>query len=406
MLLLPVIITLVGGILYFYIRPRFLFSPVSLYKICARTMRERRSRESLLLALAGTLGVGNIFGVSLGILVGGAGSLFWLVVSSFFSMIIKYSEVVMGFSFRTTRYGTPSVIRESYGSLGTPLSIIYAILGILLSLFMGAYMQSRSIFDTASLLPLDPSYILSALLVATLYFVFFGDEKIKKFTSFSIPLTTIIYIILAFLVIFRNFSSLLPTLSLIIKSAFSGRGVGGGIVGVSVRRAFSEGFLRGIMSNEAGAGTSLVAHSTSLGRTPREAGVCGALEVVFDSLVLCPLTGLAILTSGVSIEGEPMELVISAFSTLLGPISPYLILPIVFSFAYSTLASLYYSGSTYSDLVRLPRPVFSSFFIAFIILSSSLTLSLVSVIDLLLLLMTIPTCSCILKNLRSIRESV
>lgn len=404
MIILPVVITLLGLFLSVRLGPFFITHPIKTLRCAASALDNKKSRESFFLALAGTLGVGNIFGVSLGITVGGVGSIFWLFVSSFFSMIIKYSEVVLGFSVKSPLSGMPSVIREICPNYGAFVSRLYALFGFLLSLFMGALLQTRSISDTAQGIGIDARIAVIWALVFTLYFVIFGSEKIKRATYYIIPLTTIIYIFLSFSVIFKNISSFIPTILEILKSAFTVEGAVGGGVAYLSKCGFHEGFVRGVMSNEAGAGTSLVGHSQGDGRAPSAAGVCGILEVAFDTLLLCPLTGLVIVCSGVPIVPSPMHLVLSAFSATLGTWVQPLLLFSVFSFAYSTIMSLYYYGLVYSDELKIPRIIFSLAFLSLMLASPLVGNGFVGVIDALLLLMTLPTAYCIIKSVGMIKH--
>ena len=404
MIIIPIIICALGIFLFIKLRAFFIIHPRRTLRAVIPSLRVRESRESLFLALGGTLGVGNIFGVSLGIIVGGVGSVFWIAVSAFLSMTIKYAEVVLGFSVKNIRYGMPSVIRESMGRAGGPISMMYAFLGIALSLFMGAVMQSRSIIDTARTGKIDTRIVILTVLLLTIYFVIFGSEKIKKATYYIIPLTTIIYILLSILVVVYNFDNFFTAIQAILLSAFSWKSAGGGALGALVTSGFREGFLRGVMSNEAGAGTSLVGHSAEAGREAGVAGVFGIFEVVFDTLILCPLTGLAIVSSGVPIASDPMTLVSTAFSTLpLVPTSAILLLS-VFCFAYSTIVSLYYYGIMYTEYLRLPKWLFSLLFLAFIVISPGFPQVFVSAIDIILLLMTLPTAYCIIKNVGMIKH--
>ena len=404
MIIIPIIICALGIFLFIKLRAFFIIHPRRTLRAVIPSLRVRESRESLFLALGGTLGVGNIFGVSLGIIVGGVGSVFWIAVSAFLSMTIKYAEVVLGFSVKNIRYGMPSVIRESMGRVGKPISMTYAFLGIALSLFMGAVMQSRSIIDTARTGKIDTRIVILAVLLLTIYFVIFGSEKIKKATYYIIPLTTIIYILLSILVIIYNFDNFFPAIQTILLSAFSWKSAGGGALGALVTSGFREGFLRGVMSNEAGAGTSLVGHSAEAGREAGVAGVFGIFEVVFDTLILCPLTGLAIVSSGVPIARDPMTLVSAAFSTLPLVATSAILLLLVFCFAYSTIVSLYYYGIMYSEYLRLPKWLFSLLFLAFIVISPGFPQVFVSAIDIILLLMTLPTAYCIIKNVGMIKH--
>ena len=148
-----------------------------------------------MLALAGTLGVGNIFGVSAGILIGGAGSVFWIFISSFFSMVIKYAETLLAYDSCKLKGGTAETVRRIFPRWGGALSLVYAILTVALALLMGGAMQSSALVDVAySGLGLMPAISIFILLILLLPCLLFGVRKIEKITEIIIPLTTIIYI--------------------------------------------------------------------------------------------------------------------------------------------------------------------------------------------------------------------
>ena len=401
-LLLPVAVILVGLFLLVRLRFFFIVHPIKTLTVFFEEIKNRETRRSFLLALAGTLGVGNIFGVATGIMIGGPGCLFWIFVCSFFAMVIKYSETLLVFDAPGGRGGMCSVISRVFGKWGSVFALIYGIFTIVLSLFMGSAMQSAALSDAlAKIVGINPLLICILLLVIFTPCISRGTKKIESATEIIIPLTTIIYIIMCFMAIFMRISRLPSVIFDIIKSAFSFRAPLGGISALAIK----EGFARGIMSNEAGVGSSALAHSRAKGRTPHAAGIFGMFEVVFDTTLLCMLTGIVILVSGVNV-GEyksPMSLVTDAFFSVLGEFSAYLLAFSVFAFAYSTIICWFYYGR---ECVLLYFPRFCGFysfvFLVFIVISGILPFFiLVSAIDLLLLFMTLMTLSCILiKNHR------
>ena len=404
-ILLPILVGSVG--LYLLIRLRFFFirHPIRIMRSFALALGDRGARRSLCLALAGTLGVGNIFGVAAGIMIGGAGSLFWLFVSSFFAMIIKYAETLLTFESGAPKGGMAEVFRRVFQGSGKLLSPIYAALMLGLSLFIGSAMQSAAVLDVAegafSVHPIIGALILVILLLPCLVG---GASKIENITEIVIPLTTIIYILMCFCVILLNFNKLCDVIKLIISSAFSFRSALGGLTFVAIK----EGFARGILSNEAGAGTSAMAHSTHRGRTPHVAGLFAMCEVVFDSVILCMLTGFAILLSvdNISAFSTPMSLVSAAFSGSLGNFSVYILLILVFAFAYSTLICWYFYGiecsSLYFPKIKMIYPFLFLFFVLISRLINSKTVLYVT--DFLLLLMTVMTLSAIIKRSDKVAE--
>ena len=404
-LLLPVLVTAVGLFLLIRLRFFFILHPIRTSMEFLRELKNREARRAFFLALAGTLGVGNIFGVSAGIMIGGAGSLFWLFVSSFFAMVIKYSETLLVFDSKINRGGMAVLLKKTFHSIGWLLSPIYAIMMLVLSLFMGGAMQSVALFDVAqqsfSLNPLISATILLALLVPCFTC---GVRKIEQITEIIIPLTTIIYIIMCFAVILGNFSKICDVIKMIISSAFSLRSALGGISLVALR----EGFARGILSNEAGVGTSAMAHSVSGNRSPHEAGLFAMCEVVFDSSVLCMLTGIAILVSVPDIASfsTPMALVSAAFYSCFGEISRLMLPIIILAFAYATMICWYFYGKECLALL-FPRlhGIFPILFVAFILTSRLIrSENLLYVIDILLLFMSFLTLSAIIKSIPRIEK--
>ena len=407
--LIPVLVTAVGTFLLFKLKFFFLLHPIKTVKKFIAAVKDRDSRRSLTLALAGTLGVGNIFGVAAGIMVGGEGSVFWLFVSSIFSMIIKYSETLLVFDSPTEAGGMASAIKSIFSRLGGILSPIYALLTVLLSLLMGSAMQSSAVASVAGeTLSLSPGFVALLLLILLLPSVIGNGKKIENITEIIIPLTTIIYIFMSFCVIFLNFSKIPSVISLVFSSAFSTRSVTGGAVSSVSLLAIKEGFARGILSNEAGAGTSALGHSRSRGRTPEVAGLFGMCEVFFDTSVLCTLTALVILLSAGNISdySTPMSLVTAAFTNTLGDFSGYVLLILIFAFAYSTIICWYCYGS---ECTRLYFPAFKPFFtpcfFAFVLISGYISSAfLLSATDVILLCMSMITLSAILKKSNRIAE--
>lgn len=347
---------MLGVGLYLLLRLRFFFilHPIRTAREMISDLRNRDSRRSLTLALAGTLGVGNIFGVASGLMIGGAGCLLWLFLSSLFSMVIKYSETLLAYDAKGGR-GFSSLLRP-------PFSLVYSFLILLLSLFMGSALQSAAVLDVAECgLGIKPGFSAAILLILIAPCLIHGVGKIEKITEIIIPLTTLIYIIMCFCVIFMNFSRIPSVILDILSSAFKPLGIASGVIPVAVR----EGFSRGILSNEAGLGTSSAAHLRGGERTPHTAGLFGILEVFFDTTLLCSLTGLAILTSGVEFSEfeTPMSLVTAAFVGSLGGFSAYLMPFLILSFAYATIICWYFYGS---EILRHPGFVF--LFVAFLLI--------------------------------------
>ncbi|MBQ7386939.1 MAG: sodium:alanine symporter family protein [Clostridia bacterium] len=394
---LPLLVSGVG--LYFLIKLKFffIFHPIRTGRMVLRSMKNKKTRHSLCLALAGTLGVGNIFGVCAGIMIGGAGSVFWLLVSAIFSMIIKYCECLVAHeSAESGTGGMHRVILHTFRRLGKPLSMLYALLCTCLALFMGSAIQSNAVSDVASCAFKINPYISAFILAILLLFAIVGNtERIEKITAKLIPLTTIFYILLTLSVILVNIREIPRVISDIITSAFSPLAAGGGFVAFFSSNALHEGYARGILSNEAGVGTSSLAHTRSTERTAAESGLAGMLEVFFDTVLLCMLTAFALLSAMPTVNTEtPMSAITNAVTSSL---SEFFALPLAVSiliFAYSTVICWYYYGTECVSYLVGERAkfAFSVAFFAFLLIGAVLhPRFLISTTDIILLFMCILT---------------
>ena len=402
---LPFIVSFSGLYMLFKLRFFFILHPKKCLGKLFSEIKKTDSRRALCLALAGTLGVGNIFGVGAGLIVGGAGSLFWLIFSAVFSMAIKYSEATLSQEMkRGGRGGMQYVIEGLYPRAGKFLGVLYAVLCLCLSLFMGAGVQSAALADTLfssfGFFRGGCALILSLLLVIS---VMRGDRQIERITEFLIPLVAVIYFSMAGSVIVLNSNRLAEVLSRVLSEAFKIRSAVGGGLSFLLSRAFREGFARGILSNEAGIGTSAMALSRINEKEPSTAGLLGVLEVFFDTAVLCPLTALAILLSvgDPSVYKTPMSLVCSAFEGALGRSSLYILAFCVGVFAFSTIVCWYYYGSECCFyLFRRNRPLLFTFAFVFSVFLGcfSNSFSLIFVTDTAIFLMALITIFTILKQ--------
>lgn len=404
--LLPIFVTFVGGYFLFRLRFFFILHPIRTAKRLALALKERKSRRSLSLALAGTLGVGNIFGVAVGIIIGGEGVLFWLLVSAVFASVIKYAEALCVADLGESG-GMAALIRRRYPLFAGFASRLYSVLCLLVALVMGSAVQSGSVLSLAERAVGAPSGVAASFFAVLVLIVTLGGRrKITDATESIIPLTTVIYILLSFAVIFVNFEALPGAVSKIFSSAFSpSAAVGGGFIFLSTR-ALSEGYARGILSNEAGAGTSSMAHA-SCGADPVTAGLFGVCEVFFDTPLLCTLTGLVIVSSvdSPSSYSSAMALVFDAFSFSLGSYAALAVFVCVFLFAYSTVICWYYYGE--ESLVYLTgrkmKWLYTPIFTAFIFVGAfSDSFFIVSLCDVILLLMTALTLIALLLSSRRI----
>ena len=296
------------------------------------------------------------------------------------------------------------VLSSSFKRGGKFLGALYAFLCLLLSLSMGSALQSKSAVGAARrLVKINPGILALVFAVLCAAVIIGGAKKIENATSIIIPIATIVYITICLFAIIKNISSMPSVLSDIISGAFNFRSTVGGVSGFLISKSLREGYSRGLLSNEAGAGTSAMAQTRSKDLTPSDVGLLGMCEVFFDTSLLCTLTGMAVLSSlgGENISGDGMEIVLSAIRSSVGDGGECTVILLVFTFAYSTVICWYYYGceclkylvGNKGVLVFASFFVFSSF-IGFTVPEGTL----IKATDVILFLMSILCILALIKN--------
>jgi len=278
---------------------------------------------SLCLALAGTLGVGNISGVAAAISVGGAGAVFWMWVSAIFCSALKYAEVVLAVKFRTKisnggySGGAHLYIKNGLGA--GRVATLFCFLCVFASYTVGNMTQLNAAAQSLNFSFGLNTWICGICGFALLLLFCRSGSAIYSFTLRSIPALCVGYISLCLAVIFQNYTEIGAVMRHIINSAFTPQAGMGGALGVLCGRAVRVGITRGVMSNEAGCGTAPIAHASAEVRSPFSQGLLGVFEVLFDTLFLCTLTAFVILLSDTPIDGALSTVyAISSFATVLG----------------------------------------------------------------------------------------
>lgn len=260
--------------------------------------------QALATALSGTVGTGNIGGVALALHLGGPAALFWMWMTAFFGMTSKFVEVTLSHKYRTqtadgTMAGGPMYYMEK-GLNAKWLAILFAIATVLSSFGTGNLPQINSIAagleSTFSLEPIITASVLSILLALV---IIGGITRIAKVAAAIVPTMAAIYLIGAFAVIIPNIANIVPSFVSIFADAFSGSAAVGGFLGATFAYAFDRGVNRGLYSNEAGQGSAPIAHAAARTDEPADEGMVSILEPFIDTIVICTITGLVILSSGV-----------------------------------------------------------------------------------------------------------
>lgn len=399
--LLPLMIGAAGVFFLIKLRSFFIIHPIKTAKMMKCAVSGREAGKALSLALAGTLGVGNIVGVAYGISVGGAGAVFWIFVSGIFSSVIKYAESTLAADKRKGKFGGMHyVLSSSFHRLGKLFGTAYALFCLSLSLTMGSALQSRSAIFALREVVDAPDYMVAFIFSALVFAVVVGGaRKIENAVSKIIPVSTIIYIVICSAVIIMNVSSLPSVILKIFSGAFSPRSFGGGVSSFVAFKAMREGFARGLLSNEAGAGTSAMAQCKS-GLAPSSVGLLGISEVFFDTVLLCTLTGVAVLISGAdSLSSDGISIILRTVADI--PLGALVVGILIFAFAYSTVVCWYYYGCECMRYIfgTERSASYTALFIFSVFIGFAMSESLlISAADLLLFLMSALTLSALIKN--------
>ncbi|MBE6595235.1 MAG: alanine:cation symporter family protein [Ruminococcaceae bacterium] len=304
------------------------------------------SARALAVALAGTLGVGNIAGVASAIALGGAGAVFWMWVAALLAMPLKYAEIVLAVRHRrrdadgTPHGGAPYYIKEAFGGrVGRGAAVLFAALCALCALTLGGMLQANAAAEALSAaFRVPPVAVGAAMALLALAVLVGGGRRVERVCTALVPLMCLFFAVAAVAVLILRRGALPDALGAIFRSALTPRAGAGGAVGVIASKALRYGVTRGLVSNEAGCGTAPIAHSAAEVKSPAEQGLWGILEVFVDTILLCTLTALVILASGVPLEaGEGVSLAISAFRAVLGDVAEPLLALSVALFAFATV---------------------------------------------------------------------
>lgn len=322
--------------------------------------------QSLCTALAATIGTGNIVGVASALIAGGPGAIFWMWIVAFFGMMTNYSENVLGIYYRRKNSrdewcgGAMYYLKDGLGSykgckqIGAILAVLFSLFCLLASFGIGNMSQVNSIaanMEAAFSIPAVATGI--ALMILAALVIVGGLKRIASVTEKLVPFMAIAYIIGALVIFFVNIGQCGAIFSAIFKGAFGLRAVGGGIVGSGVKMALTWGMKRGVFSNEAGLGSSVMVHSNSNVKEPVRQGMWGIFEVFADTIVVCTLTAFSVLSSGlidletgvVLSESSGSALVGEAFATVFGSFGPMFIALSILLFAFSTVLGWSHYGS-------------------------------------------------------------
>ena len=325
--------------------------------------------QALCTALAATIGTGNIAGVSAAIVIGGPGAVFWMWVAAFFGMMTNFSENVLGIYYRRRNSqgewsgGAMYYLRDGLGgrkhckTIGSVLAVLFSIFAILASFGIGnmgqinkIVLNMKSAFFGGVTATVGGVSVVSlgcgiVLMILAALIVIGGLQRIATVAERVVPFMAVLYIIGALVVFFTNIGSVGAMFAAIFRFAFGSKAVAGGAAGIAIQQAITQGCKRGVFSNEAGLGSSVMVHSSSNVKEPVTQGMWGIFEVFFDTFVVCTMTAIVVLSSGcidletgLAVAGvDDATLVARAFGNVFGPFGEKFVALAMLLFAFTTV---------------------------------------------------------------------
>jgi AGCS family alanine or glycine:cation symporter len=308
--------------------------------------------NALMTSLSATIGTGNIAGVATAIFLGGPGALFWMWIAAFFGMATKYAEAVLAVHYRErdeegNHVGGPMFyIKNGLGKRWKWLAFAFAFFASIAGFGIGNTIQAHSVSDVlASSFGIPELYSGLVLAVLVGLVLIGGIRRIASFAGAIVPFMSIVYLLTGVLIVLLNITSLPEALSLIATSAFTGTAASGGFAGASVWAAMQFGVARGIFSNEAGLGSAPIAHAAAKTDSSVRQGLIAMMGTFIDTIVICSVTGLAIVLSGEYLSGQSgATLSALAFSKTLPFVGEYVVTFSLILFAFTTLVGWSFYG--------------------------------------------------------------
>lgn len=415
---IPLLVLLIGGGLYLLIISRFL--PFRFFGHAIQVLRGKYDNpndlgeishfKALTTALSSTIGMGNIAGVALAISVGGPGAMFWMWISAIVGMSTKFFTSTLAIMYRgkdsngELQGGPMYFIKEGLGKNWTFLAIMFSVFGMFGALPVVNVNQLKQAINDIVLIPngvevsLSSNLIIAAILVLLTSIVILGGlNRISTIASKLVPSMVILYFVLVLIILVINYSEVPKYFIMIFTDAFSadfikGEKVFGGMLGALILL----GVKRGAFSNEAGIGTAPMAHGAAKTDEPVREGLVAMLGPVIDTLIVCTLTALAILVTGVweTTSNNGLSLTASAFQNAIPKYGQYLLMICVFVFSISSLFSYAYYGTKCMSFVfgADKKHYYNYLYILSIILAATTSFStMINFIDGIFAFMAIPT---------------
>ena len=421
----PLLILLVGTGIYFTFKLKLLqiFKlPLAIKYLFVRDDEENdenahgdvSSFAALCTALSATIGTGNIVGVATAVASGGPGALLWMWIAAFFGMATKYAEGVLAIKYREVdengqMSGGPMYYIEK-GTGNKLLAKIFAVFGIGVALLgIGTFGQVKSISDAVAItfnIPLWVTGIIITILVAAV--TLGGIKRISKVAEKVVPTMAILYILGSLLLLVLNFKAIPSAIALIFESAFNPKAALGGALGITVLIAMKSGIGRGVFSNEAGLGSAPIAVAAAKTKSPAKQGLISMTGTFIDTIIICTMTGLAIVITGSfesGLDGAAMTTLAFEKGLPIAVVGKYIVNIGLIFFAFTTIIGWNYYGERCVEYLAGVKGIlpYKIIFILFVAVGPFLPLGLIFIIaDIVNGLMALPN----LVGLISLRKEV
>ena len=355
----PLITLLVGTGIYLTLRLKLL-QVVRLPKALSLIFKAKNHGEgdvssfkALCVALAATVGTGNIVGVATAVKIGGPGAIFWMWTAAFFGMATKYAEGLLAVKYRSTDAkgniagGPMYYIRQGMGEKYKPLATFFAAATILVAYFgIGTFPQVNAIVDSAEISFGLSKVLTGAVLTLLIAAITIGGlQSIAKVASKVIPFMAVMYIAISLGLIVMNLDGVPAAVALIFESAFTGTAAAGGFAGSTIMMAMQNGIARGVFSNESGLGSAPIAAAAAKTKEPAEQGLISMTGTFIDTLIICTMTGLALVLTGVwQGDAAGAAMTSAAFASAYGVLGSSLLTIALVLFAFTTILGWNYYG--------------------------------------------------------------
>ena len=320
--------------------------------------------KALMTALSATVGTGNLAGVATAIFLGGPGAIFWMWMTAFVGMATKYGEAVMAVHFREIdedgRYvgGPMYYIKNGLGPKWTWLGTTFALLAIAAGLGAGNTVQANSIADVVESNLGIPNWVTALVILTLTALVLIGGiQRIAQVAGRLVPAMVAFYVTASLIILAINITEIPAALAMIVTDAFTGTAATGGFAGAAVMAAIRFGVARGIFSNEAGLGSAPIAHAAARTNDPVRQGAIGMLGTFIDTIIVCTMTALVIITTGAWTSGENgATMTALAFESAL-PFGNYIVMISLMIFAFTTILGWSYYGERCAEFLFGPKAI-------------------------------------------------